>query len=413
MIKNCLLAVLVISTTQCLPVGSVCFAQDHQQDATYVGAAECKKCHEEIYDGWKSTMHPYKFQRVSTEAVIGDFKKNNRLEYDDKAITMSEKDGKYFITATGPDRGGHAYEIKYLIGAFWKQLYVTEFPNGELHILPAMWIVETQSWQKSKYWSDTIYQNSCSGCHNTGTQINYDKSKDTFKTTWADLGVACESCHGPGSKHLDAKEGDKSGTITNPAKIPNPARAAMVCGSCHIRGSSPDGKYGYPHGYKPGDQLNFMFNEQPKLHPDDSSRANRQQYIDWKKSGHAREGIMCWDCHYSHRKGNANKYQTKASGSSLCRSCHKVENKGVHGIHSVNNCVGCHMSPVGKRATKGDVHSHQFKVISPKKTVDAVGSKEQPNSCNSCHYHKNDKPEDMLNVLDRVKTSRRNRKTFD
>ncbi|MBW2174732.1 MAG: hypothetical protein JRF64_08885 [Deltaproteobacteria bacterium] len=411
--KNYLLALLVISATQCLPIGSVCFAQDRQQDATYVGAAECKKCHEEIYKGWKSTMHPYKFQRVSPEAVVGDFRKNNRLKSDDKAITMLEKDGEYFITTTGPDEKEHTYKIKYLIGEFWKQLYVTEFPNGELHILPAMWIVKTQSWQKSKYWSDTIYQYSCSGCHNTGTQINYDKSTNSFKTTWSDLGVACESCHGPGSKHLDAKKGEKASTIINPTKIPDPTRAAMVCGSCHIRGTSPDGKYGYPYGYKPGDQLNFMFNEKPKLHPDDSSRANRQQYIDWKKSGHAREGIMCWDCHYSHKKGNANKFQTKLPGSSLCRSCHEVENKGVHGIHSVNNCVGCHMPPVGKRATKGDVHSHQFKVISPKKTIAAGGSEKQPNSCNACHYHINDKPEEMLNVLERVKTSGKNRRTFD
>ncbi len=404
---NCLLALLVITATQCLPIAGVCSAQDHPQNATYVGAAECKKCHEEIYEGWKSTMHPYKFQQVSPKAVIGDFKKNNRLTSGDKTISMLEKAGEYFITVAGPDKKEHSYKIKYLIGGFWKQLYVTEFPNGELHILPAMWIVETQSWQKSKYWSDTIYQYSCSGCHNTGTQINYDKSKDTFKTTWADLGVACESCHGPGSKHLDAKEGDESGTIANPAKIPDPARAAMVCGSCHIRGSSPDGQYGYPHGYKPGDQLNFMFKEKPKLHPDDSSRANRQQYIDWKKSGHAREGVMCWDCHYSHKKGNANKFQTKLPGSSLCRSCHEVESKGVHGIHSVNNCVGCHMPPVGKRATKGDVHSHQFKVISPKKTIDAENSEEQPNSCNACHYHINDSPEDMLDVLERVKTAGR------
>ncbi|MCD4714017.1 MAG: hypothetical protein K8R73_12100, partial [Clostridiales bacterium] len=268
-------------------------------------------------------------------------------------------------------------------------------------------------WKKSKYWSDTIYQYSCSGCHNTGMQINFDNSSGTFKTTWSDLGVACEACHGPGSKHLNAADNDKFGTIVNPARIPDPRRAVMVCGSCHTRGSSGEGKYGYPQGYKPGGHLNFIFDEKPKLHPDDSSRANRQQYIDWKKSGHAREGIVCWDCHYTHRKGNSNKYQTKLPGSSLCRSCHEVESKGVHGIHSVNNCIGCHMPPIGKRATKGDVHSHQFKVVSPKKTIDAGGSEKQPNSCNACHYHKNDTPEDMLNVLEKVKTSGKERKTFD
>ncbi len=408
--KNIILTALFFCA-QLLPAINVSQAQSLNKEAAYVGAGKCKQCHKDIYEGWKSTLHPYKFQQASPVNIVGDFSRNNILEIDGKTITMVEKNKEYFITATGPDNREHTYKISYVIGGFWKQLYVTEFENGELHILPAMWIVKSKSWKKSKYWSKTIYQYSCSGCHNTGTQINFDKAGNTFKTTWSDLGVSCEACHGPGSIHI--KEDDKSGTIVNPAKIPDQRRAVMVCGSCHTRGSSGEGKYGYPSGYKPGGQLNFLFNEKPKLHPDDSSKANRQEYIDWKKSGHAREGIVCWDCHYTHRQGNANKYQTKLPGSSLCRSCHEVENKGVHGIHSVNNCIGCHMPPIGKRATKGDVHSHRFKVISPWKTIEAGGLEKQPNSCNACHYHKNDPPEEMLNVLKKVKISGKNRKAFD
>ncbi len=388
------------------------WAQALNEKSTYVGAGKCRQCHEDIYQGWKSTLHPYKFQKASPANIVGDFSNNNSMNIDGKTTSMFVKDQEYFINTTGPDNKEHTYKIDYVIGGFWKQLYVTEFPNGELHILPTMWIVKTQSWKKSKNWSKTIYQYSCSGCHNTGTQINFAESSNTFKTTWSDLGVACEACHGPGSRHISAAEDDKSGTIINPAKIPDPRRAVMVCGSCHTRGSSGEGKYGYPHEYKPGGQLVFMFNEKPKLHPDDSSKANRQEYIDWKKSGHAREGIVCWDCHYTHRKGNANKYQTKLPGSSLCLSCHEVESQGVHGIHSINNCIGCHMPPLGKRATKGDVHSHQFKVVSPKESIDAGGVEKQPNSCNTCHYHKNDKPEDMLHVLKKVKTAGKNRKAF-
>jgi len=383
-------------------------AQSLNEGASYVGAATCKKCHQDIYEGWKSTLHPYKFQQASPDSIVGDFSKNNSMKIDGKTTTMFKKDKEFFIATTGPDKKVHTYKVKYVIGEFWKQLYVTEFPNGELHILPAMWIVKTQSWKETKVWSkNIIYQYACSGCHNTDTKINYDKSSNTFKTTWVDLGVACEACHGPGSKHVNAPKGDKSETIINPANIPDPRRAAMVCGSCHTRGSCCEGKYGYPKGYTPGGQLNFMFSENPKLHPDGSSKANRQEYIDWEKSGHAREGIVCWNCHYTHQKGNSNKYQTKLPGSSLCRSCHKVENTGIHGIHSVNNCVGCHMPPIGKRATKGDVHSHEFTVISPKKTIDEGGLEKQPNSCNSCHYHKNDSPEDMLNVIEKVKSSGR------
>jgi len=394
-----------------LPVFAVAWSGDAEK--TYVGAEKCKKCHQEMYEGWKSTLHPYKFQQATPDIVVGDFTKNNRFDIDGKPTVMSVKEDGYFITTTGPDKKEHTYRVDYVIGGFWKQLYVTTFPNGELHILPAMWIVKTQSWKKSKYWSKTIYQNSCSGCHNTGTSINYDEKTDTYKTTWSDLGVACEACHGPGSLHIGAEKEDMAATIVNPAKIPDFRRAVMVCGSCHTRGSCCEGKYGYPKGYQPGDLLNFTFSEKPKLHPDMSSKANRQEYIDWKKSGHAREGVACWDCHYTHRKGKANRYQTKLPGSALCRSCHVVENTGVHGIHSVNNCVGCHMPPLGKRATKGDVHSHRFVVISPAETIIAGGLAKQPNSCNACHYHKKDAPEELLKVLEKVKKARKDRKSFD
>ncbi len=401
----------------CLLLTGLTIAQGKTlKDATYVGAKKCRECHQDNYDGWKSTLHPYKFQKASPDVIVGDFITNNTLTANGTTITMFKKGNAFFITTMDPaGKEEQTYKVDYVIGEFWKQQYVTTFPNGELRILPPMWIVKTQIWKNgSKNWKKgTIYQNACSGCHNTGTRINYDKATNTYKTTWSDLGVACEACHGPGSAHVDADNDAKRDTIINPAKIPDPRRAVMVCGSCHTRGSCCDGKYGYPKGYRPGGQLNFMFSEKPKLHPDNTSRVNRQEYIDWKKSGHAREGVTCWDCHYTHRKGNSNKFQTKLPGSKLCLSCHKVENKGYHGIHSINNCIGCHMPAIGKRATKGDVHSHQFRIISPKDTIDAGGLDKQPNSCNACHYHKKDSPAALLKVLERVKKSRKDRKTFN
>ena len=383
-------------------------------DQGYVGAKQCKECHQEHYYGWKTTLHPYKFQDATPSAVVGDFSKNNHLMVDGKPVNMFEREGKFYITAHGPDGKEHTYMVKYLIGGIWKQLYVIEFPNGELHILPAMWIVEKQEWAKCKYWYKTVYQVSCTGCHNTGSRLNYDPATGTYKTTWADKGVACEACHGPGKKHVNAamNGGDVHETIVNPARIPDSRRGAMVCGACHNRGTSADGKYGYPMGYLPGGQLNFKFTSKPKLHPDDISKANRQQYIDWKKSGHAKAGVMCWDCHFTHSKGKANNAQTKLPGSSLCLSCHTVEDHGVHGIHSYNNCIGCHMPALGKRGVKGDVHSHQFRVISPADSIKAGGLDKQPNSCNQCHYHHKDDPKALLNVLDQVKAQGRNRKSF-
>ncbi|MBC8414481.1 hypothetical protein H8E50_12555 [bacterium] len=391
------------------------------KDANYVGAKKCSECHEKIYAGWKTTFHPYKFQDISPDVVVADFKKNNTLTIGDYTTKMERKGDDFFITTLGPDDKEHTYKALYTIGSVWKQRFVTEFPNGALHILPVQWNVKTQEWVDyhglkkhkagdGKYWSDgeRTYQFKCSGCHNTGTEFSYDKATDQFTgTKWSDKGVACEACHGPGSKHIVAEGSMLSETIVNPAKIYDPARAAMVCGQCHTRGSSTEKlfgvqKTGYPHDYKPGGNLNFVYDEKPGINPDGSSRQHHQQYIDWKGSTHAQTGVQCWDCHYAHRQGNANRAQTKLPGSVLCKNCHTdVKKKGVHGIHSTNNCVGCHLAPAAKSATAGDIRSHSFKVIKPEETIKS-GDK-QPNSCNLCHYHKDDKPEDLQKVLDNIK----------
>ncbi len=394
---------------------------DGIKGATYVGAAKCRECHERIYEGWKTTFHPYKFQDVTPDTVIADFENNNKLEAGGSTSTMSRKGDEFFITTMGPDDQEHTYKAKYLIGSVWKQRYVTEFPNGSLHILPVQWNVKTQEWVdyhglkkhkpgNGKYWSDKerTYQFKCTGCHNTGSSFSYDKNTDTFSgTSWSDKGVACEACHGPGSNHITAEGEALANTIVNPAKIYDPARAAMVCGQCHTRGSSPKKlfgvqKTGYPHDYKPGGYLNFAYDEKPGLNPDGSAKKHHQQYIDWKESTHAQAGVQCWDCHYSHRQGNSNRHQTKLPGSLMCKNCHiDVAKQGVHGIHSTNNCVGCHMAPTAKSATSGDIRSHSFKVIKPAETV-KLGAK-QPNACNLCHYHKDDSPADLQKVLDTIK----------
>ena len=42
----------------------------------------------------------------------------------------------------------------------------------------------------------------CSECHSTGVQKNYDANNDRFHTTWSEISVGCETCHGQGSRHV-------------------------------------------------------------------------------------------------------------------------------------------------------------------------------------------------------------------
>ena len=350
---------------------------------------------------------------------------------------MTTKDGKYFITTIGEDGKEHTYPLKYVLGGVWKQRYITEFPNGGLHVLPIQWNVDTRTWAdyhglaKRKpgdkaYWSNPArpWQLKCGSCHTTGLNIGYDPKKKRFNTSWVDSGAACEACHGAGSEHVIAPMDKKIATIINPAKIPDARRAAQVCGQCHNRGESivdavkvPGGPkhYGYAGGaagYIPGKTLYNYYAEKPGNWPDGSPKQHHQQYNDWKKSKHAAHGVNCWDCHAVHGKGVISKHSLKDGGDKLCLSCHQTTNEISHGIHANSHCIGCHMPRTAKNAVQTgeaayDIANHRFKFVSPAESIKAGGVAKQPNSCNGCHYHEKDKPEDMLNVLDKVKNKRR------
>jgi hypothetical protein len=61
-------------------------------------------------------------------------------------------------------------------------------------------------------------------------------------------------------------------------------------------------------------------------------------------------------------------------------------NNQAHSIHSFANCVGCHMPRIASSAESGDIHSHVFMTLLPKETL---ANPVVPNSCQTCHKHKN------------------------
>ncbi|MBC8412969.1 MAG: ammonia-forming cytochrome c nitrite reductase subunit c552 [Nitrospira sp.] len=399
----------------------------------YVGSERCKECHWKEHDSWNHTLHSKFLQTASKRSVIGDFSRNNTLtiKVTDKSpiqagesITarFSIRNGKYYIHAVGPEWDPRDYEVKYVIGINRKQNYVTEFPNGELHVLPVEWLVEEQRWVDSsglqdhypgdgKYWSDgqMIWQFKCGSCHVTGMKINYSKESDKFNTEWVDLGIGCEACHGPGSDHIMAArvlfEKEKE-TIINPSKLPWRLRAA-VCGQCHNWGKSYEKvprerddfplNYAFAKGYQVGEPLYLYYDEELS-----DDKKHHQQYNEWEKSPHAKAGVMCTTCHAVHQEGlhkNPHKALTKYIADTVCTNCHTaVEKKAAHRIHTFGSCIACHMPE-----SRGYEHSHTFEFVSPEESLRAGGVDKKPNSCSGCHHHKDSPLEGLVEFLDAVK----------
>jgi hypothetical protein len=352
---------------------------------TYVGSQECQICHLEHYDSWKTTLHSRTIQDVTQnqdaliaeidpEVILADLKKQQKdLKVPADQIYIPKVE-----------------EIKYTIGMQWKQGFLIE-RKGELYVAPVEYDAKTNMWisYHEDDWEERPWDNYCGGCHAMGLDLE--------KHTFSEPSVGCEACHGPASHHVALPEKavfDKRLTIINPSQLPAAFRT-QICGSCHSRGKSTKVEdVEWPVGYKPGRALGMYFKSNSYDHKnvknsyvDEFAQGHHQQYLDWQHSSHSNEGVTCTSCHYVHQLGvPPTQFQTRGAGSGQCMMCHKVINKNMsHSIHSFPNCIGCHMPRIARSPESGDTHSHVFVTLLPK---DTIQNPQVPNSCQTCHKHK-------------------------
>jgi len=357
------------------------------QDKTYVGADTCKMCHLEHYDSWKMTMH----SRMTQDAV------KNRdaiiVPIDEERIRADlAKLGDKLKVPADKIWVPKIEDIRITIGSQWKQRYIVE-KEGELYISPIQYNADTDRWVNyhEHDWDKRPWLKKCGGCHATGVDLE--------KKTYSELAVSCEACHGKGSWHAALPKTavfEKRNTIVNPAKL-TMGVAVEICGACHNRGKSTQHKgAGWAVNYEPGKALeayykstSFEAGDVKHVYANEFSKGHHQQYIDWKQSKHASEGVTCTSCHFVHQIGMApTRSQTYSAGSGQCFQCHVQVNQNMaHSIHSFANCVGCHMPRIAKSAESGDIRSHVFVTLLPE---DTLNNPKVPNSCRTCHKHKNE-----------------------
>jgi Cytochrome c554 and c-prime len=124
------------------------------------------------------------------------------------------------VRTDGPDGALHDYPIAYTFGVYPLQQYLIAFPGGRLQALGSAWDSRPkdqggQRWfhlypgQQLKtgdplHWTgrDQTWNYQCADCHSTDLKKNFDLATNTYTTSWTDLDVACEACHGPGSRHV-------------------------------------------------------------------------------------------------------------------------------------------------------------------------------------------------------------------
>jgi Flp pilus assembly protein TadD/nitrate/TMAO reductase-like tetraheme cytochrome c subunit len=388
---------------------------------TFVGAASCKSCHAAEVDAWRESHHALSMQHANEQTVLGNFD-NARYEFNGVPTTFSRRDGHFFVNTDGPDGRLTDYEVRYTFGVAPLQQYLVEFPLGRLQALPIAWDSRPaadggQRWfhlyPKEKidhkdelHWT-RLSQNwnyMCAECHSTNLQKNYDVANNRFKTTWSEINVACEACHGPASQHVAwarkipaAEQVANKGLVfllnerkgadwvhSDSAKTATriPPRVSTIeidtCARCHSRRST------LTEDYQPGKSIMAThlpaLLTQPFYHPDGQIKEEDYEYGSFLQSKMFHEGVTCSDCHEPHS------LKLRAPGNQTCLQCHDASTFDTekHHFHPLQSrgalCAECHM-PTTKFMVIHARHDHSIRIPRP----DLSMKLNTPNACNNCH----------------------------
>ena len=244
-----------------------------QPPPQFVGRVVCSGCHAEQDRLWQGSYHDLAMQEANAQTVLGDFN-DTVFKKDDVVSRFFRRDGKFIVNTDGPDGKLADFEVKYTFGIRPLQQYLLELPGGRLQALSISWDSRSKE-QGGQHWfhlypkehidhTDELHwtklsQNwnyMCAECHSTNLQKNYDTATHTYKTTWSEINVACEACHGPGSQHVAFEqqfqpEKNLSGNSPPPAgsntvelssKVPSPPGGGLGWGRSKSEVSPPVGR---------------------------------------------------------------------------------------------------------------------------------------------------------------------------
>ncbi|WP_163717789.1 cytochrome c3 family protein [Mangrovibacterium lignilyticum] len=395
------------------------------QAPQFVGRETCVECHLQEYNDWLGSHHDRAMDPANDSTVLGDFN-NVTIQGNGMTHRAFKKDGKFMIHTDGADGTMQDFEIKYVFGFTPLQQYLVEFDGGRLQTLPLTWNSVDSVWY---HMVDSIYKDQpidhnnwlhwtnqaqnwnsmCADCHSTNLQKNYDVATDTYHTTWSEIDVSCEACHGPASNHLKwaalpeyARDGYENTGLPVKTSGINNEQYVDNCARCHSRRSAlGDLDYSSMNIY---DHMIPSLPDVPTWHIDGQILEEDYVYASFTQSKmySKKREVKCNDCHNVH----SGKLLFGTDYNKLCLQCHvgEIYDSPKHHFHkeagmageavisqvgikyevgSGTLCINCHMH--GQYYMGVDYRrDHSFRIPRPDLSI-KYGV---PNACNQCHANK-------------------------
>ena len=225
----------------------------------YVSSGACRACHPRNYDTWHDSWHRTMTQVAHPDRVLGDFD-SALVEVHGRRYGLHREGDDLWADLPREDGGRERVRVVLTTGSHHMQVYWYPAGNGRmLDQLPLVWLKEASRWvprnaafvrppedaapHEAGRWNATCIQ-----CHTTRGRprllnLSALSLRAGVDSEAAELGIACEACHGPGEAHVAANRDplrryrlhlteQPDPTIVNPTRLP-PRRSAQVCGQCH------------------------------------------------------------------------------------------------------------------------------------------------------------------------------------
>ena len=408
----------------------------------YVSSGACQSCHPKQYATWHRTYHRTMTQPAKPETVQALFA-GQTLSTPQENFVIKQEDGAFWTylsdrstntTSDVPQGEIMRKQIDMITGSHHMQVFWVDAGAGNMQLgFPFTWLNEDHRWvpRGDTFLRDPnspppmdLWNMSCLRCHTTAGQPRPDKENRLYASRVAELGIACEACHGPGGAHVAANgnawrrfnlhlagKGDR--TIVQPANLDH-VRSSQICGNCHSMKWFDSQKWAQNgFDYVPGDDLDRQTPilrptkppESPALrallkkHPemvseyfwsDGMIRVSGREFNGLIESPCYQKGNLgCLSCHSMHQSDPVNQLAKHKDGNEACLQCHeKMRDKpSAHTHHAEGSsgslCYNCHMPYTTYGLLKG-IRSHQIDSPSVQSSLDTG----RPNACNLCHLDK-------------------------
>lgn len=376
-----------------------------QPAARMVGSSSCRSCHESFYEKWATSHHGLAMQPFTAELARTRLKPHTEpMEIRGVRYQAEIADGKNWVTEFASD-GSRKYPIEHVMGGKNVYYFLTPLDRGRLQVLPLAYDVNRKAWLDTtgsavRHFGDRrdepldwrerplTFNTSCYGCHVSQLSSNYDLKTDTYKTTWAEPGINCETCHGPASEHLELFEKQPAGGKIDDIKIISTTTMTVeqinsMCSTCHAKAAV------MTTSFMPGDRYFDHFDlatfEDHDFYSDGRDLGENYTYTSWRMSPCVKSGkLSCMHCHTS-----SGRYRFSGDqANQACMPCHKdrVENATEHTHHaedvSGNRCISCHMPMTEFARMRRTDHSMR------PPTPATMTEFKSPTACLLCHAKK-------------------------